>query len=326
MNAIFMPLYKNDALLKVIDAFPELSFSVAATPEDLERQIGAAEILVTNNRVYDETVGRIVCGQGTALRWIQFSTSGVERGLKYGLPRGIPVCNAAGVKAPTVAEHAFTLLLASVRRLRDMEAARGRRIWARHEINPLVRSLEGATLVIVGLGAIGQEIARKAKAFDMYVIAVTREGRPGPTVDEVAPRTRLREVLARADVVALSAPSTTDNFHMIGAGELASMKREAVLLNISRGELIDEAALIRALKEGSIAGAALDVTEVEPLPPDSELWTLSNVLISPHVAGSGSDGLIRFLKIFGENLRRYKAGLPLNHQLEWEQPEAVISG
>ena len=181
------------------------------------------------------------------------------------------------------------------------------------------RTLEGATLVIVGFGAIGQEIARKAKAFDMRVITVTRAGRPGPTVDQAVKREQLHEVLPQADAVVLCLPVEPDTIRLFGDAEFARMKRDALFINVGRGDLVDEDALVRALAAKRIGGAALDVTMVEPLPKDSPLWTFENVLISPHSAGCGKDGSERFNAIFAENLRRYQAGEPLLGVVDWEK-------
>jgi phosphoglycerate dehydrogenase-like enzyme len=184
-----------------------------------------------------------------------------------------------------------------------------------------------ATVVIVGFGAIGREIARKAKAFDMRTVIVSRNGETGPNVDEVFPRSALVQVLPRADALVLCVPVDDDTIHLIRRRELAAMRPDAILVNVGRGELIDEPALIAALKEGGIGGAALDVAETEPLPRDNELWDLPNILISPHVAGSGKDGYGRFKEIFDENLRRFRKGLPLVHTVRGHPPgDDLIAG
>ena len=299
-----------------------LDLAVAKNADDMRRVLPGAELLIANNRVYNEEIGRVVLALGQDLRWIQYSTAGIERGIRFGMPRGIPVCAASGIKGPTVAEHAMLLLLASFRRMRDIERARDKREWIRDHMHNTARTLEDATLVVVGFGAIGQQIARKAKAFDMRVIVVSRAGRPGPTVDEAVPRERLHEVLPRADAVVLCLPVEPDTIRLFGDAEFACMKRDAIFINVGRGELVDEDALIRALKANRIGGAALDVTTVEPLPASSPLWTLDNVLISPHCAGCGKDGSERFNAIFAENLRRYRAGEPLIGLVDWEAMRA----
>jgi phosphoglycerate dehydrogenase-like enzyme len=148
---------------------------------------------------------------------------------------------------------------------------------------------------------------------------VTRAGRAGPTVDRAVTREKLHEVLPQADIVALCLPVEPGTVRMFGDAEFACMKSDALLVNVGRGDLVDETALIRALAAKRIGGAALDVTTVEPLPADSPLWTFDNVLISPHSAGCGNDGAERFNKLITENLRRYRAGEPLVGLVDWEK-------
>jgi phosphoglycerate dehydrogenase-like enzyme len=323
IRTVYMQQFEKDGWLKLAARHRDIDLAVIKTAVQLEKVIADAEILIANNRVYDEAMGPMILDRGKRLRWIQFSTAGIERGIRFGMPRGIPVCNIPGIKGATVAEHAMLLLLASFRRWREIEAARGRKEWIRERMHETIRTLEGATLAICGHGAIGQELARKAKAFDMQVIAVSRAARPGPTVDEAVPRERLHEVLPRADAVVLCLPVEPDTIGFIGEAELARMKPEAFLINVGRGELVDEAALVRALDAGGIGGAALDVTTIEPLPADSPLWRMDNVLISPHVAGTGKDGAERFDEIFRENLSRFRAGAPLLHVVEWDKAGAL---
>lgn len=319
MKGIYNPFFKNEGIGKIIHDYPEIEFETVMSAAELERAIDGADILIANNRSYDEGIARVLKEKGSSLKWIQFSTAGIERAIKFGLPPGVPVCCAAGIKGRTVAEHTMALLLALYRQFRAMEAARKRREWARHELNHLTRTVEGETLVLVGFGHIGQEIARKAKAFDMHVVTITRAGGVGPTVDEAYTRDKLHEVLPRADALVLATATDSSTIGMIGAKELALMKPSAVLLNMGRGELVDEPALIDALRSKRIHAAALDVTEIEPLPPESPLWDLDNVLISPHVSGTGKDGYARFKEIFHENYRRFRAGEPLQYLVDWEK-------
>jgi phosphoglycerate dehydrogenase-like enzyme len=318
-QAVYMQQFAQDHWPRLAERHRDIELTVVKTPDQMAKVIARAEILIANNRVYDEAMGRLIINQAKNLRWIQFCTAGLERGIRFGMPRGIPVCNTPGIKGPTVAEHAMLLLLASFRRWREIETARDSREWVRERMHETIRTLEGATLVIAGFGAIGQEVARKAKAFDMRVITVTRAGRAGPTVDEAVTRDRLHDVLPRADAIVLCLPVEPETTNFIGEAEFDRMKPDAVLINVGRGELVDEGALIRALEKRRIGGAALDVTTEEPLPPDNPLWRLHNVLISPHVAGTGKDGAEAFDRIFAENLARYRSGRPLLHIVEWEK-------
>jgi phosphoglycerate dehydrogenase-like enzyme len=308
-----MTFRRGDALLRLCDGFPEIDFRVVWSAEEMAQALPGSELLILNNRICTLELGAVVRDKGRDLRWIQFLSSGLEMGHAMGLPEGIPVTNAAGVKAPVIAEHAMTILLTLARRVVDIVEGQRRREWIRFEVHPLMTGAEGKTLVVVGMGAIGREVARKAKAFDMRVVGVSRAGKAEGDFDAVLPRTGLRAALAHADAVVLCLPSDAETRHLIGAAELAAMKPTAFLVNVARGEIVDQDALTEALRDGRIAGAALDVTDPEPLPPENSLWTLTNVLISPHVSGGGSTGLVRFSTLFAENLRRYEAGLPLQN-------------
>lgn len=311
MKAVLMTFRREDALLRLCDDFPEIAVHVVWSVEEMARALPGAELLLLNNRICTPELGAVVRENGGDLRWIQFLSSGLEFGYAMGLPEGVPVTNASGVKAPVIAEHAMTVLLALARRIADLVEAQRKREWIRAEIHPQMIGAEGKTLVVVGMGAIGHEIARKAKAFDMRVIGVSRAGIAGGDFDEAVPRSDLHRALGRADAVVLCLPSDAETRHLIDAAALAAMKPTALLVNVARGEIVDQDALVQALTARRIAGAALDVTDPEPLPKDSSLWALDNVLITPHVSGGGSTGLVRFRALFAENLRRYKAGLAL---------------
>jgi phosphoglycerate dehydrogenase-like enzyme len=198
-----------------------------------------------------------------------------------------------------------------VRRLPDLAADQRGRRWRHDDATAKVGTLAGAVVCIVGLSAIGRAVARKAKAFDAHVIAVSRAGTAGDAVDEVYPRPRMAQALARADAVVICTSSDAESFHLIDAAALAALGPKAVLVNVARGDLLDGAALIDALQAGRLGGAALDVTEVEPLAPESPLWDLPNVVVSPHVAGGGSNGYQQQKDLFGRNLLRFFAGEPL---------------
>ncbi len=187
---------------------------------------------------------------------------------------------------------------------------------AREEMFPYVVPPEEGTLVLCGMGAIGRDIARKARTFDMKIIGVSRAGQAGGDFDDVVPRERLNEVLPRADVLMLALPYDSATHHMIGAEQFALMKKSAVLVNIARGGIVDEAAMIAALQGGKILGAGLDVYEVEPLPPESPLWDLENVVMEPHLAGQGGDAQRRRLReLFEDNMRRFLAGERLRNRV-----------
>jgi phosphoglycerate dehydrogenase-like enzyme len=191
---------------------------------------------------------------------------------------------------------------------RDKKAKR----WERY----CGEELTGKTLAIVGVGRVGQEVARHGKRMDMRVTGMRRSGTPVPELDKLYERSELHTMLREADYLVLVAPHTPETEGMIGAAELAAMKPTAVLINIGRGALVDEDAMIRALQEKRLAGAALDVAREEPPPQDSPLWDMPNVIISPHSASTVTQENERITDIFCDNLRRYLKGEPLRNVLD----------
>jgi phosphoglycerate dehydrogenase-like enzyme len=312
MKAVLYPFGAQEPIVQLVWDFPQLRWAIVASPEDVAREIGEAAILVTSNRVCSAAYGEVLrrCAART-LRWIHFTSAGIDGGLRMGLPAWATVTNATGVKAAMVSEHALALLLALVRRLPDLGADQQARRWRHDEAMAQVGTLEGAVVCVVGLGAIGRAVARKASAFDARVIAVSRAGAAGDAVEQVFSRERIAEALAMADAVVICTSSEPDSIHLIDAAALAAMRPKAFLVNVARGDIVDGAALIAALQAGRLGGAALDVAEVEPLSPASPLWDLPNVIISPHIAGGGSNGYPQQKSLFGRNLLRFAAGEPL---------------
>lgn len=247
------------------------------------------------------------------LRWIQATSSGVGQLIvQIGLVDShIVVTNAAGVHAVPLAEFVLTAMLMFTRQISGvLERQRSHR-WEKVTTPELTDRL----VVLVGLGHVGSEIARRAKAFGMRVCASKRQldGRTPEDfgVDELFPLGRLRDVLPRADFVVLTVPHTPETERIIAEPELMAMKPTAILINVARGAIVDEAALIGALRAGRIGGAALDVFEREPLPPDSPLWDMPNVLVTSHTMANSQQENDRLTSLFCENLRRYLDGRPL---------------
>jgi D-3-phosphoglycerate dehydrogenase len=233
-----------------------------------------------------------------SVRWVQLPSAGVELWLDR-IDRDRQWTTAAPAFGRTVAEHALALMLAATRRLHEFARAR---TWTR----PPIAELAGSTVVLVGTGSIGRGLIELLEPFRAEVLAVTRRGRDG-----TLPVERLGEVLPRADYVVLAAPSTDATRHLIGADELAAMRADAWLVNVARGTLVDTEALVAALAEGSIAGAALDVTDPEPLPDGHPLWSEPRALISPHVATPDVALMNVLARLAGEQVRRLAAGEPL---------------
>jgi phosphoglycerate dehydrogenase-like enzyme len=260
---------------------------------------------------------------GPALRWVQARNAGAGQQVAQALEldraavERIAVTTASGVHAGPLAEFTLMGLLAFAKRLPRMQRDKARRYWPPQE-QPS-GELRGQTLLIVGAGAIGTEIARLAKAFGMTVLAVKRDvSEPVEHVDELHPIDRLHELAGRADALASVLPGTDATRGIIDAGVFAALKPEAVFVNVGRGTAVDEAALVAALRDGSLAGAALDVFEQEPLPPESPLWELENVLLSPHDTARVPAEEARQAELFCDNLRRDLAGEELRNRVDLE--------
>ncbi|HEX4570931.1 MAG TPA: D-2-hydroxyacid dehydrogenase [Dongiaceae bacterium] len=282
------------------------SFEVRAG-EELERRIGEADVLVVSGLWRDELVAR-----AERLRFIQSASAGTDQ---YSRPllkeRAIRLASAQGVNERAVAEHAMALILALARRLPEARDNQARRHWRgmMGDIGRREQEIGGKTLLIIGLGQIGARLARLAKAFDLRVIGLRRNpGAGGKDADEVHGTERLSALLPEADIVALTCPLTPETEGLIGGEALALMKPSAHLVNVARGRCVDEPALIAALKEGRIAGAALDCFAEEPLRESSPLWAFENVLITPHTAGETRRYEDNVLDLLLENLERLWAG------------------
>ncbi len=262
------------------------------------------------------------------LRWIQLHSAGVDH-LPEWLKRqeAIQITTASGIHAVPMAEYTLMMILALMRRLPRMIHLQQRREWPQDRWALFADGeLRDATLGVVGYGSIGREVGRLAKAFGMRLLAVRRHGSTRADTGYVVPGTgdpegrlpdgwytpdRLLEMLPLCDVVVNVLPLTPETRHTFGEREFAAMKPTAYFVNIGRGATVDEQALIRALREGQIAGAALDVFEEDPLPPHSPLWEMDNVIISPHVSAFSTRYDDRAVELFATNLERYLSGQPL---------------
>ena len=224
------------------------------------------------------------------LKWIHSTAAGVAQ-LMYPELRdsGIMVTNPSGIFSVPMAEHTMGLLLALARNFPDSVRQQDAARWAQQELwdKPQhLTEINGKLLLIAGYGSIGREVAKRAKAFGMRVWGVTRSGEGERThTDKIFPVAKLHEALPEADYVLIAAPETPETRHLIGAAEIAKMKRGARLINVGRGSLLDEAAMLRALESGALGGAAIDVAKLEPLPAESPLWKAPNLLITPHTSG-----------------------------------------
>ena len=282
------------------------SFEVRS-PEELRRRIAEADVLVISGLWRDDLID-----DATRLRFIQAIGAGTDQfGRDLLTKRGIRLASARGVNAPAVSQHAMALILALARRLPEARDNQRKHFW-RDMIGDLSAredELGGKCLLIVGLGDIGGRLARLAKAFDMAVIGLRRDPRNGAgAADAVHPMSELGALLPEADFVALTCPLVPETENLIDAVALSAMKRSAFLINVARGRCVDEAALVTALSEGGIAGAALDVAVEEPPAPASPLWDIETALITPHTAGETRRYEDNVLDILEDNLARLWRG------------------
>jgi phosphoglycerate dehydrogenase-like enzyme len=257
------------------------------------------------------------------LRWLQFAGAGVDGLRDTGLldpASGVIVTTASGIHASTIGEYVFGSMIMFNRSWPELVRLQDRHIWGNTAWYHL-RTLElyGQTLGIIGVGHIGRYVARLGRAFGMRVLGVRRSARGGEQDQEVERYyafSQLREMLPLCDYVVIATPLTPETERLIGEPELRAMRRTAYLVNVARGRVIDEQALIRALREGWIAGAGLDVTEREPLPQDSPLYSLPNVILTPHISGESVHYGARLASLFAENLQRYRRGEPLRNRYD----------
>ena len=281
-------------------------FQVHALPE-LEARVAEADVVCVSMMWRNSLIEH-----APRLRFIQSISAGIDQYDRNMLAaRGIRLASAAGVNARAVSEHAMSLILALARRLPEARDNQARRTW-RGMISDLTQredELGGKTLLIVGLGRIGGRLAQLAKAFDMRVLGIRRDPSSGAgAADSVAGMNALPHLLGQADYVALTCPLTPQTERLINSDTLSRMQPSAYLVNVARGRCVDEPALTAALQAGRIAGAALDTTVEEPLAEASPLWTMPNVLITPHTAGETRRYEDNVIDILLENLDRLWRG------------------
>jgi len=286
---------------------PPFTVAVCATPAEAETHIADAEIL------YAWDFPRELLPRAVKLRWAQSMGAGVERLMVPELPRRVTVTRVAGIFGPWMAEYVLGWCLWLTQRTELFRAQQRERRW--RQVDPL--RLHGATLCVVGLGDIGRTIARAARGFGMRVVGVSRSGKMVAEAERVHKVRDIRKAIATADFVALTVPLTGATRGLIGAAELAAMRPTAWLINVARGPVVDEAALLDALRNNRLGGVVLDVFDEEPLPQGHPLWEFGNVVVTPHISGPSTPGEIA--PIFDDNLRRYLAGRTLRYVADRER-------
>jgi phosphoglycerate dehydrogenase-like enzyme len=290
--------------------FPQVEVSNSAKKRDDEQALRDADVMIGWSLPPEQL------HTAKSLRWIYSITAAVDQFLYPELASSdIALTNAGRVHGPVVAEHAIAMLLALAKRLPSATRYQQRRKWAMEAIwkeQPRPREVRGANVVVVGLGSIGAEVASMAAGLKMHVIGLREHSERGAAGShEVVGYDSLDSAIARADFVVLAAPLTERTRHLVDARRLQFFKPAAFLINVSRGALVDEATLVKALRDRKIAGAALDVFEEEPLSRWSPLWKMPQVLITPHTAFLTENVWQRHYEVFTANLKRYMAGQPL---------------
>ncbi len=255
------------------------------------------------------------------LQWIHSTAAGVSQLMYPELKNsGVIVTNTSGISSVPIAEHTMGLILAMARNFPDSLRYQDQAKWSQQELwdkPQRISEINGRLLLIVGYGSIGRELARRAKAFEMRVWGVTRSGKGDQAYTEkVLPISQLNEALPYADYVVIAAPETPETRHLIGAQQIAQMKRGARLINVARGSLLDEVALMAALKSGALGGAALDVAGVEPLPVESPLWSAPNLFITPHTSAISERLWERGSELFLKLLDEWFAGKELSNRVD----------
>lgn len=287
--------------------FPQHTFLEAWDREAVRRLLPEADVAFT------PFVDRDVFPAASRLRWIQSPAVGVGSLMFPALHDSrVVVTTARGIRARAIAEHVIGVTIALARRLPHALRAQTAHRWAQDELEGPgsgVVQLYGRCMGIIGLGAIGMEVATRAQALGLDIVAIRRHpDRPSPPGVTVLGPDRLPDLLGRSDVIVLSMPHTPETRQIIGRRELDLTKRGALVVNIARGKLIDDDALMAALRDGRVGGAALDVFTREPLDPASPYWDLPNVIVTPHTSGAMEDYWTPLVALFSENLRRFERG------------------
>lgn len=304
----------------------DIDLVLAGDEDTFARQLPGAMAAALYSGSYNDRLAECF-DRSRDLAWVQAGSTGYDRLLHFGIPDGVRISTAGALWAGTVAEHALALILGLLRRLPLAEAQKADGHWDREKIRESVTVLEGTRVAIIGMGAIGQAIATRIAAFGADIIAVVRNP------ETVAPRVRqqaravtdmagLLGQLDDVDIVVPAVPLNAATERLIDAAFLDRMRPTALLVNISRGGVVDEQALIQALSQKRLGGAGLDVFEVEPLPSDSPLWSFDNVILTPHVGGFGDPRRLATLaELILENAKRFSIGAPLLNEIERPSPE-----
>ena len=310
------PMGLEKAIPDLQQSYPDLNFVHCGVREETIEFIGDADI-------YMGWLNKEVFLAAEDLKWIQSPSSGINYYLAIPelVESDVLLTSARGTHAACLAESTFGMILGFTRGIIESKVYQQQHEWAIRQIRPKLVELTGSTMGIIGFGAFGRALAKRAQAFDMQIVAVDIFPANKPDyVKALWGLDQLDDLLRESDYIVVTVPATPDTDGMLGAEQLALMKPEAMLLGMSRGGVIDQAALAKALRENRLAAAALDVFKPEPLPADSNLWDLENLLITPHIAGGTQYEGQHILNIFTENLARFlQNDLPLRNQIDKKQ-------
>lgn len=313
MRVVLCYPVEDQHLQQIHRAIPDAEV-VDAGQERIPEEILEADIFIGHSKVHPLPWAEVV-RQGR-LRWIQSSAAGLDHCLAPEvISSDIRVSSASGLFAHQVAEQTMSLLLGLIRSQPDFFRAQAQKQYVRLATD----DLRGQTVGIVGFGGNGQRIAEVLAPWNVRLLATDRFPEPAPPhVEAVWPDDRLPDLLAQSDTVVLCVPLNSQTHHLIGAEQLRQCKPGARLINVARGPVVDEAALVAALENGTLSGVGLDVAEVEPLPTSSPLWEIPNVMITPHVGAQSAKRVDDTTDLVCENLARYLAGQPLRNEVDKE--------
>jgi len=317
MKVVITRELKQNYMEEIQEAVPDYSFVKATDSDSQEKELIDADILVT----FPAVLGVEKIYRAEKVSWIQSWSAGVDTltkpdVLKYLIGNNIQLTTMSGIHGDVIAEQVMGLIISFSRKLYKCYQQQKNCIWQR----PQVSQLAGKTMGIIGLGSVGREIASRAKAFKMTVLGTKRDiNNAVENVDKLYSPDELLVLLKESDYVVPAVPLTDETTYMFGHDEFRAMKKTAIFINISRGKVVNEAELIKALEEGMIAGAGLDVFAEEPLPAQSPLYMMENVLITPHFAGIFPDYNKRAVELLIKNLLRYKNGKRLINLVDYNR-------
>jgi D-2-hydroxyacid dehydrogenase (NADP+) len=301
VQMLVMHFDAEDYRARLTARFPAVQFHCLHHAEEAEGVVGDLDVIMG----LGHHIPPALIAKAKKLKWVQALTTGTETLTVPGvLPPDVVLTSTRGIHGPQMSELAFLNMIALARNFRKMQRNQAQAKWEQWG-QPI---LEGKTIVIVGLGLLAEHLAERCKLFGMHVIGVSGGRASAPHFDEVQPRSELKKLAARADFLMLLVPYSPDTHHLISREVLAAMKPSAFLINLARGGVLDEAALIDVLGAGKIAGAGLDIFSKQPLPPDNPLWRMPNVIITPNIGGRSDKFVAQTLQVIEPNIEAFLAG------------------